>query len=166
MQSSGVSYLNISNSELYDAQGSITVNKTVREIMWITITPKQNVKQYIICSRFQVHNNLHNGDDLGKISRHAHKAYIYSYYEAAKINQWLGSPQKQTSIHFHQAREAFQRGTCEWLMNNTRFKDWKERADILLWIYGKGECLTVGHYCLLTSMLEPAGCGKTVLWYV
>ena len=56
---------------------------------------------------------------------------------------WLRAP--DPSSNHKSARQTRHRGTGEWLLNDTRFQDWKTKSASLLWLCG------------------PPGCGKTVL---
>ena len=85
--------------------------------------------------------------------------YIFSDKD---IRNWL-SP-IDTSANYNEAREKCQDQTGSWFIQGKTFKEWKEEADKLLWIRGKGEFYFAK--CNYILSFVPAGCGKTILWYV
>ena len=78
------------------------------------------------------------------------------------IRKWL-SP-IDTSGNYNEARKKCQEKTGSWFIDGETFKEWKEEADKLLWIYGKGGFSFAKCNYILSCV--PVGCGKTILWYV
>ena len=71
----------------------------------------------------------------------------FSSIPADKVYKWLFPP--DSSRNYNEAREKFQKDTCSWFTDGTRFEEWKMKADILLWVYGPGECSGRPHDTLL-----------------
>ena len=86
----------------------------------------------------------------------------YYIFSGKDIRSWL-SP-IDTSGNYNEAREKRQKQTGSWFIEGKTFNEWKEEADKLLWIYGKGEFSFAKCKYILSWVL--AGCGKTILWYV
>jgi hypothetical protein len=61
----------------------------------------------------------------------------------SKIRSWLSAPDPSTN--YHKAHKQRQAKTGLWLLESTKFTDWKKRAASRLWLYG------------------IPGCGKTIL---
>ena len=61
----------------------------------------------------------------------------YYIFSGNNIRNWL-SP-IDTSGSYNEAREKCQEQTGSWFIEGETFNEWKEEADKLLWIHGKGE---------------------------
>ena len=86
----------------------------------------------------------------------------YYIFSVNNIRNWLSSI--DTSTNYNEARKKYQDQTGSWFIEGETFKEWKEEADKLLWIRGKGEFYFAKCNYILSWV--PAGCGKTILWYV
>ena len=86
----------------------------------------------------------------------------YYIFSDKDIRNWLSTI--DTSANYNEARKKCQDKTGSWFIEGETFKEWKEKADKLLWIRGKGEFNFAK--CNYILSFVPAGCGKTILWYV
>ena len=61
----------------------------------------------------------------------------YYIFSVNNIRNWLSSI--DTSANYNEARKKYQDQTGSWFIQGETFNEWKEEADKLLWIRGKGE---------------------------
>ena len=57
---------------------------------------------------------------------------------SAKFRKWLNVP--DPSINHNNAREKHLKGSGQWLLEEKRYIEWKEKSNSFMWINGICEC--------------------------
>ena len=81
----------------------------------------------------------------------------------SKIREWLKSP--DASSNYVSAVNKMTEGTGVWLVQDSRFQDWKKHGG-LMWLQGKGDifiCVNSSSRIFSYINLIIAGSGKTFL---
>ena len=79
-------------------------------------------------------------EDLGKLYQYLNSCNISETSVTAKFKKWLNAP--DPSANHNSAREKHHKDTCQWILQDQRYANWKQQANSFMWINGNCElCL-------------------------